>query len=580
MKKILFYLRPYSVRVAIGLVIKISGSICELLIPIVMGYLIDEIVPMKQVALIFLWGIVMLMLAVGALTGNITANRMASRVSRNATEQIRLDLYRKITYLSSGQSDELTAASLISRLTSDTYNIHQTLGMIQRLGVRAPIMILGGMCMTFLLDVPLTLALLAATPLVAVALYSISVKGGRLYRKVQESNDRFVRLMREDIAGIRVIKALSKMSVEKEKFNAINEEVVERDQKAGLIMNALNPVVSLLLNLDMVCIIAVGAWRVNAGLLTPGTIIAFMTYVTMISNTFIGTTRLFMGISKANASAGRIAEVLEMPEDLQRADCEKGFQKEYITFEHVDFEYGNGRQILHDVCFSVPKGGKFGIIGPTGSGKSTVVQLLMRFYDASKGHIYVDGRDVRSYHKKELRSKFGAVFQNDTIFQDSLYENINLGRDISKERVSVAAAHAQAETLMLQKGLDFPVAVRGANLSGGQKQRVLIARALAGRPEILILDDSSSALDYQTDAALRKTITEQYEDSTIIIVAQRISSVMFCDKILVLEHGQVIGYGSHEELAQSCQMYQEIMNSQMGEAASKGGKEVKDESVS
>lgn len=568
MKKILSYLKPYSLRMAVGLLIKIAGTLCELLIPIVMGYLIDEIVPLKQVSLILLWGGIMMLLAVGALVGNIIANRMASRVSRNATEQIRLDLYSRITYLSSSQADELTVASLISRLTSDTYNVHQTLGMIQRLGVRAPIMILGGMCMTLLLDVPLTLVLLAVMPFVAVSAYGISRKGGSLYRKVQEATDRFVRLMREDIAGIRVIKALSKMYVEKDKFNSINQEVNRKDLQAGMAMNALGPVIGFLLNIDVVCIIAVGAWRVNEGLLTPGTIIAFMTYVTMIINTFFGVTRLFMVISRATASAGRIEEVLEKPEDLKRLEKKGLSKKEWIAFDHVSFAYGNGKKVLEDISFTVSKGGRLGIIGATGSGKSTIIQLLMRFYDVTEGCVYVDGRDVRTYPKKELRCKFGAVLQNDIIFQDTLYENINLGRDISEAQVKKAAFHAQARELIEQKGLDYPVAIRGANLSGGQKQRVLIARALADNPEILILDDSSSALDYHTDGALRKTIADEYKDTTLIIVAQRISSVMFCDHILVLDQGRIIGSGSHQELLQTCPVYEEIMHSQMGDAVS------------
>ncbi len=568
MKKILSYLKPYSLRIAVGLLIKITGTLCELLIPIVMGYLIDEIVPLRQVSLILLWGGMMLLLAVGALVGNITANRMASRVSRNATEQIRLDLYSRITYLSSSQADELTVASLISRLTTDTYHIHQTLGMIQRLGVRAPIMILGGTCMTLLLDAPLTLVLLAVMPFVAAGAYGISGKGGKLYRKVQAATDHFVRLMREDIAGIRVIKALSKMSVEKEKFNSINQEVNRKDMQAGMAMNALGPVIGLLLNIDMVCIIAAGAWRVNAGFLTPGTIIAFMTYVTMIVNTFFGITRLFMVMSRATASAGRIEEVLEKPEDLKRMEKTECSSKEWIAFDHVSFAYKKEKMVLKDITFSVPKGGRLGIIGATGSGKSTIIQLLMRFYDVTNGCVYVDGQDVRTYPKKELRGKFGAVLQNDTIFQDTLYENMNLGRDIPEEQVKKAALHAQAGELTAQKGLDYPVAIKGANLSGGQKQRVLIARALAGNPEILILDDSSSALDYGTDSALRKTIAEEYKDTTLIIVAQRISSVMFCDHILVLDQGQIIGSGSHEELQQNCPVYAEILQSQMGDRVS------------
>lgn len=569
MKKVFTYLSPYYMRMAAGLLIKLSATFCELFIPMILGYIINKIVPKENIPLIFLWGVIMLGFAALAFVGNVTANRMASLVARNTTEQIRKDLFRKISYLSSSQAEEVTLPSLISRSTSDTYNIHQMLGMIQRLGVRAPIMLVGGLILAFFLDVSLTCVMIFLLPLIAFVVVTISGKGIPMYRTVQESNDRFVRLMREDITGIRVIKALSREHLEREKFYAINREVVEKDQKAGVLMNAMNPGVGFLLNLGLVLIIAVGAWRVNKGKMEAGTIISFMSYVTMILNSIMMLNRMITVISKASASANRIAEVLEMPEDLLTVPeignhLEEKQSFNCIEFDHVSFGYGQGKDILSDVSFNLKKGETLGIIGETGSGKSTVIQLLMRFYDVRQGTIRVDGRDVRAYEKEELRRKFGTVFQNDIIFQDTLRENIRFGRNISEEQIEKAICCAQAQTFVEEKGLDYELAVKGADLSGGQKQRVFIARALAGDPEILVLDDSSSALDYKTDANLRKGIREIYGGITTIIIAQRVSSIMHCSKIIVMEQGHMIGMGTHEELVKSCRIYQEIRESQMG----------------
>ena len=572
MKKVLVYLSPYYVRMAVGLGIKLSATFCELFIPMILGYIVNDIVPKENIWLIFLWGAVMLVFAGLAFVGNVIANRMASFVARNTTEQIRGDLFGKISYLSSSQAEQITLPSLISRSTSDTYNVHQMLGMIQRLGVRAPIMLVGGLILAFVLDVSLTCVMICLLPLIVIVVISISKRGIPMYRGVQESNDRFVRLMREDITGIRVIKALSRENLEKQKFFKINKEVIEKEQKAGVLMNAMNPGVGFLLNVGLVLMIAVGAWRVNEGNMEVGTIISFMSYVTMILNSIIMLNRMITVISKASASANRIAEVLDMPQDLLQISEDKLQSKVHrqsgedscIIFDHVSFGYGEGKDILCNVSFSLKKGETMGIIGETGSGKSTIIQLLLRFYDVRKGRILVDGKDVKGYKPAELRRKFGTVFQNDIIFQNTIRENIRFGREISEEQMEKAISCAQAKSFVKEKGLDYELAVKGGDLSGGQKQRLFIARALAGEPEILILDDSSSALDYKTDANLRQKIREQYGNITTVIIAQRISSIMHCSKIIVLEHGKIIGMGNHEELMKSCSIYQEIQESQMG----------------
>lgn len=589
MKQIFSYLIPYRARMAVGFSIKVAATIVELLIPWALSIMVDKVIPTENIGFVFAWGGVMILFALLALLGNIVANRMASLVARNTTERIRLQLFSKISFLSARQQEQIGQASLISRSTSDTYNIHQFIGMMQRLGVRQPIMLIGGLAVTLSMDASLTCIMLALLPVMALLVYLFSSKGVPMYTKVQEAVDRFVRLVREDIAGIRVIKALSKTDTERNKFAKINEEVVTRDQHAGMIMGAMNPVMSIILNIGLVLVLFVGAKRVNEGLTTPGVIMAFMSYVTIILNSILFLSRIFVMYSKASASARRISEVLNLPEDLmvehpvgnvdsvvEKAvnEAEEAAAKEtgaefvlpQIIFDHVSFRYedGDGEDCLHDVSFTVNKGETLGIIGATGSGKTTIVNLLMRYYDPDEGHIYANGRDVRTYTSKELMPLFGAAFQNDVIFHDTIYENIRFGRDVSKKEAMAAAQDAQAVEFIEEKGLDAMLAIRGMDLSGGQKQRLLITRALAKHPQILVLDDSSSALDYATDARLRRAIQENYGDLTSIIVAQRISSIYRADKIIVLEDGKMIGYGTHKELMESCEVYREISQSQMG----------------
>lgn len=569
MKQILGYLFPYRARMAVGLLIKVSATIVELLIPWALSVMVDEVIPLGKIGYVFAWGAVMVLFALLALAGNIVANRMASLVARNTTERIRLQLFSKISFLSARQQESIGTPSLISRATSDTYNVHQFLGMMQRLGVRQPIMLIGGLTVTLSMDVQLTLIMIAMLPLMTVLIWFFSSRGVPLYTRVQEAVDHFIQLVREDITGVRVIKALSKTDTEREKFAGINQEVVDKEFHAGRIMGAMHPVAGLLLNIGMVLVLYLGARRVNSGETTPGVIMAFMSYVTIILNSILFLSRIFVMYSKASASARRISAVLNMPEDLlilaEEKEALDGKQPQ-IVFDHVSFRYedGDGADCLHDVSFTVNRGETLGIIGATGSGKSTIVNLLMRYYDPDKGRVLVEGRDVRSYPSKELMRLFGAAFQNDVIFHDTIFENIRFGRNITREEVMQAAAVSQAAEFIDEKGLDTVLAIRGMDLSGGQKQRLLISRALAGKPQILVLDDSSSALDYATDARLRRAIRENYGDITSIIVAQRISSIYQADKIIVMEDGEMIGCGTHRELMESCEVYREISQSQMG----------------
>lgn len=566
MKRIFGYLKPYIGRMTFGFIIKFIGTIMDLCLPWILAYIIDYIIPTKNINLIFIWGGLMIVCSILGVTLNITANRMAAKVARNATENIRHDLFEKISYLSSYQVDNFGVPSLISRMTTDTYNVHSMLGMMQRVGTRAPILLIGGIFVTSTLDIYLTLVLVAVLPLIALMVYFVTKKSIPLYKEQQISVDKLIRKVRENIVGIRVIKALSKSEYEKEHFKEINLEVVKKEKKAGMTTAIIDPSMSLLLNLGLVCIILVGAYRVNLGLTEVGKIIAFLTYFTIILNAMLAITRVFIAFSKASASANRISEVLDTPEDLVKENIDSIKSDYHIEFNDVSFSYNNVENNLTDINFKLKRGESLGIIGSTGSGKTTIINLLMRFYDINIGEILINGQNIKSIDKSALSKKFGIVFQNDTIFEDTIFENITLGRKIDIEQVKNASLYAQASTFIenIEDEYNARLDIRGANLSGGQKQRILIARALAGKPEILILDDSSSALDYKTDAMLRKEINNNFSETTTIIVAQRVSSVMSLDHILVLEDGEIIGYGSHDELINTCDVYKEISQSQMG----------------
>ena len=572
------YIRPYYFQMGLGFVIKFIGTVMDLCIPYILAHIIDVVIPLRRRSLIFEWGAGMIACSVLALVFNVVANRRASLVASRVTAALRHDLFAKILYLSNRDMDAFTKPSLISRMTSDTYDLQQTVARIQRLGVRAPILLVGGIFVTFTLDWAMALVLVALLPLLAALSVFVSQKGIPIYAKLQEKTDQMVRAVREDIAGIRVIKALSKTEYEREKFRQVNAAVIEREKKAGMVMAVMNPSLNIFLNLGLVCVILVGAFRVNAGVSEVGKILAFTTYFTLILNAMMSISKMFSMISKSIASGGRIWRVLDAGEDMEvlpeegvsqaQVGQDKAEASARIVFDHVTFSYYKGQMpSVKDLSFTVRKGETLGIIGEIGSGKSTVLNLLMRMYDTDQGRILVDGRDVRTYSPKELKEKFGVVFQNDMIFEDTIAENVALGRSLTQEQIQEALRYAQASEFVSQRSQeeDNALNIRGANLSGGQKQRVLIARALAMRPEILILDDSSSALDYKTDALLRKGIREHYKDTTLVIVAQRISSIRHAEHILVLEDGNVIGYGNHEELMKSCETYREISHSQMGE---------------
>ncbi|MCC5896255.1 MAG: ABC transporter ATP-binding protein [Alkalibacterium sp.] len=566
MNLLIHYLKPLWKRMLLGFSVKFTGTIMDLFLPWILAYMIDVIVPTQNINRVVLWGGVMVICSIIAVVTSIKANRMASSVARDAVEDIRHDLYEKISYLSASQADYFTTPSLISRLTSDTYNIHRTIGLMQRIGVRAPILLIGGIVMTLTLDPMLTLVMIGVLPFATVTVYTLSKRGVPLFDKLQQEVDRLVRTVRENITGARVIKALSKTEYEKERFEGVNQRVVAAETKANKTMAATTPLMNLFLNSGLALVILASAYRVNAGLTQPGVVIAFMTYFTIILNSMLSITRIFVLFSRGIASADRIHEIINTEPDLLVNPRDEKRDTAHIRFDHVSFGYHSGKHILKNITFKLNKGETLGIIGATGSGKTTIIKLLLRLYDTDEGDIRIDGVNVNSLSLKDLHTKFGVAFQKDFLYADSLKENIGFGRNISEESISTAAEDAQAKEFIdsLDDGLAHHLNAKGTNLSGGQKQRVLLSRALANNPELLILDDSSSALDYKTDSRLRKVLTEKYADTTTIMIAQRISSIQQSDAIIMLDNGEMIGYGTHEELLESCPPYKEIYENQSG----------------
>lgn len=567
MRQLKRYLQPYWMYMIFAMLIKLLGAVLELQIPDLMETILDEKVPAGELRSIYLFGGLMVLCAFGCLALNIIANRMSAISSGKITKAIRHDLFQRLENLSARQMDELTIPSAESRLTSDTYNINQLLARLQRIGIRAPILLVGGIFMMLRMDATLSLVLICLLPIIALVTYLVTKASLPLYTRQQSVLDKVVRVVQENITGIRVIKALSKTEFEKQRFHTVNGELTAVDQKAGTVSAITNPTASLTLNLGLTLVVLIGAFRVNGGQMKPGVIVAFLQYFIMILNAMLGVTRIFVMYSKGEASAKRVAQVLATPQDMpQEQPQEQPEDDAHIVFRHVSFSYTGIGKNLDNLSFRLEKGQTLGILGPTGSGKSTILNLLMRLYDPDEGCILIDGQDIRSLDPTQLRSKFGVVFQNDFVMEGSIADNIRFFRDISDAMVEKAAAHAQAEFVKEKEGgIHFQVQVRGNNLSGGQKQRLLIARALAGNPEILILDDASSALDYRTDANLRKCLRENYSHITTVLVAQRISSLRHADLILVLQDGAVIGAGKHEQLMESCSEYRIIAETQMGE---------------
>lgn len=568
MKRILAYLKPFRLKLILGFSVKVTGTMAELVLPYILTHILENVIITENINAIVHYGAIMLIFSIIACLGNIIANRMAAYVTTLFSKAMRKDLFCSTLNLSASDTDRLTIPSLESRITTDTYNVQNFIGMMQRMGVRAPILLLGGTTLTLMMDTALALVMIATLPIIFFTVLTISKKGVPLYSDVQKAQDNMVRVAREDTIGIRVIKALSKNEHENKRYDRVNRTLSAKEKKAGITMGIVNPVMTLLMNLGIAAVVAVAAIRVSQGLSSTATVIAFMQYFTLISMAMMSLSRMFVMYTKCAASANRISEVLNTKSYLNLSDDHSQHDVHHITFENVSFSYLGKKYNVKNISFALNKGQRLGIIGATGSGKTTLIKLLLRFYNPDNGEIRINGRKLDSYSDEALRPMFGIVLQNDFLYADTIKENISFGRDLSDEEIINAAKIAQAHDFIeaFSEKYEHRIASKGTNISGGQKQRILIARALAGSPDIVILDDSSSALDYKTDSMLRTALDESLKDSTIITIAQRVSSVKNCDIILVLDNGSIIGKGTHEELIGSCPIYKEISDSQMGGA--------------
>ena len=567
MKTILAYLRPHAPRVAVGVTVKFTAAVLELLLPLLLAHIIDDCVPARDLPAVWRAGGLMLIMAFGAALCNITANRMAAWVSMDMTRQLRRDLYQRTLFLSQAQLERFTVSSIVSRLTNDTYNVHQMFDKIQRGGIRAPMLVLGGLVLTFFQAPSLAFVQLAVCSATFFAIWLVTRQGIPRYTRAQEAVDTVVRVLRENASGVRVVKALACQGRERERFTAASRASMEAEQTAGRIMAAANPLADFLLNLGLVLVVLAGALLVDRGRMASGQIVAFLSYFTLIQTATLGLAKLFVKFSKGVASARRIEEVLLAPEDQRvRVSVSAGLQGPELGMENVSFSYLGVEKDLDGASFTLNEGEALGILGPTGSGKTTLVSLLLRLYDADGGVVWLGGRDVSTLSREDLRGRFGVVFQNEALLNDSVYENISFLRGLPREDVTAAAKTAQAWEFIeqLPEGLDAKLDIRGANLSGGQRQRLLVARALAARPNILILDSADSALDYRTAAALHAAILQDFPGVTQVIISERVASLRDADRILVLEDGVIAAQGTHQELLETCGRYRRMAELQMG----------------
>ena len=570
MKTVLKYAKPHLPIIIFGILFKALGAFTDLAIPRLLAVMIDSDIPTGDINRVYRTGAFMLAFALATLILNIMGNRLAAIASSRLAHDLRHDLFVHTLELDTAATDKLGLASLTSRLTSDTYNVAAFFGRMQRMGMRAPMILIGGIIITFTLDVRLALIFLLVLPLVALTVYLVTKKTVPIYKKEQKILDDMVRRVDETASGIRVIKALSKVDFEKSRFDKTATNLSNEEIKAGRISSLTTPVNDLIFYFGFCIVVTIGAILSAAeGSEMSGTLLAFMTYFTMVLNGMLVMSRMFVQMSKAAASAARIEEVLLTERDMQvipsdAATLESRADEPYIVFDNVSFSYGGRRADVNKLSFTLNRGETLGIIGGTGSGKSTVIKLLMRLYDVTEGSIRIGGRDLREIPFDELYSMFGVAYQNDFVPRGTVRENIDFFRARSDSEIERAVDIAQAKDFIdkLDGGLDYEIATRGMNVSGGQRQRLLVSRAVLGDPDILILDDASSALDYKTDAALRSAIKHKV-DTTTVIVSQRVASVRSADKIIVLDGGRAVGLGTHDELIKSNDEYRDIAAVQM-----------------
>lgn len=567
------YLGGFKKELIIGPAAKLTEAVFELIVPLIMADIIDVgINGGAGKPYIYRMGGIMILMGALGLCCALVCQYLASRASQGVGTVIRNDLFRHIGSLSHAELDRFGTPSLITRVTNDVNQVQSAVAMLIRLVVRAPFLVIGAAVMAMAIDLKLSLIFLAVMPLVAAVLYFIMFRSVPLYRVIQKKLDKISLITRESLSGARVIRAFSGEEAEEKRFREANDDFAETSMRVGRLSALLNPLTYAIMNLAIAAIVWFGGFRVDSGALTQGQVIAFVNYMTQISLALVVVANLVVLFTKAAASSARINEVFDTePSIRDGSGAAVSENAPVIEFRDVSFSYSEGGDnALEHISFSVQKGETVGIIGGTGSGKSTLVSLIPRFYDAEQGSVMISGTDVKSYALKELRKRIGFVPQKAMLFSGTIAENLRWGNEnATDEQLRKAAETAQAKEFIdkMPDGFNTHINQGGRNLSGGQKQRLTIARALTGSPEILILDDSASALDFATDAALRKAIARDTSGMTVIIVSQRATSIRHADKIVVLDDGEAVGIGTHDQLLESCGVYREIVMSQ----ESKGG---------
>ena len=571
MKKLLIYLKPYVKECILGPLFKLLEASLDLIVPLVIAEIIDTGIGNSDSAYIVKMCVLLVALGFIGLGFSATAQFFAAKASAGFIAKIRQVLFKHIQSLSYTEIDEIGTSTMITRITSDANQVHNGVNITLRLLLRSPFIVFGAMIMAFTIDVKTALIFVGAIICLSIVIFGIMLISIPLYRKVQNRLDRVTVITRENLTGVRVIRAFCKEDEEIKKFDDSNEALMKMQQFAGKISALMNPVTYVIINIAIILLIYIGAIRVEAGLLTQGAIVALYNYLSQILIELIKLANLIITITKSVACGNRIQSVLETEsgekENRENVKLSGKTDSVYaVEFENADLKYkGAADCSLSDIDFKVKKGETVGVIGGTGSGKSSLVNMIPGFYTASKGKVLVDGTDIKDYDLKALREKIGVVPQKAVLFSGTVRENIKWGKgDAGDDEINEALEIAQAKEIVDNKkeGLDYYIEQGGRNLSGGQKQRLTIARAVVKKPEILILDDSASALDFATDAALRKAIKSMRGNTTVFIVSQRASTVRYADKIVVLDDGRIAGIGTHDELMDGCQVYREIFESQ------------------
>ena len=573
MRKLIRFLSRYKLESIVGPLFKLLEASFELVVPLIMASVIDTGIRNADSGYIYRMGGLLVLMGVLGLVCSLTAQYFAAKAAMGFGTELRSALFAHINSLSHSEIDRLGTSSLITRMTSDVNQAQSGVNLVLRLFLRSPFIVVGAIIMAFMIDVRLTLIFLAATPLLALAIYYVMAKTIPAYKAIQNKLDHVSLITRENLSGVRVIRAFAKQEAEQERFQQAGEGLMNMQLAAGRISALMNPATFVIVNLAILALIWFGGFSVDGGRISQGELVALVNYMTQILTALVALANLIISFTRASASAIRINEVFAVSPSIHDSVQSmpapvKGAPK--VAFENVGLTYaGSSEEALSGISFSAMPGETIGIIGGTGSGKSTLVNLIPRFYEATSGSVKIDGQPVQNYPQAGLRGRIGMVPQKAVLFKGSLRDNMRWGkRDATDDEIYEALDIAQAREFveLREGGLDAEIEQGGRNLSGGQRQRLTIARALVGKPDILILDDSASALDFATDARLRRAIREKTQDMTVFIVSQRAGSIQHADRIVVLEDGHMAGLGRHEELIENCEVYREICLSQLSES--------------